>query len=256
MNETDYYNNTLWFCKVYNNLIEKALLRGLDKSKLDYYTERHHIYPKCMGGEDIENNYVLLTAKEHILAHMLLYRINPQVDGLLRAIALMLSLPRYDIMKVSLKLASYYREEAGKLQKDKVISEDQKIKISKAKKGKKLGKPSEEHRLKISKSKKGKGLGNEVRGPNNDIYSTVTECALAYDTTIGMIHYWIRNRPDKGFSYTGNNTDIPSSRRKKVQGPDGTVYNSMKECYEKTGHDRHTVLEWIRNHPEKEYKFI
>lgn len=256
MTEEDYNNNTLWFYRVYNNLVERAISRGLDKSKLNYYTERHHIYPKCMGGDDVDSNYVLFTAKEHILAHMLLYRLYPHVDGLLRAVALMLKVSRYSTMKVSLGLSAYYRDKAGMLQRDKTIPEEQKDKISKANKGKKLGKPSEEHRLKISKSKRGRGLGNEVRDSIGNIYPTVTDCAKAYNTTIGMIHYWIRKRPDKGFSYTGNSTDIPSSRRKKVQGPDGTVYESMKECYEKTGHDRHTILEWIRNNPEKGYRFI
>ena len=42
----------------------------------------------------------------------------------------------------------------------------------------------------------------------------------------------------------------------KVIGPDGTIYNSISMCAKSTGHDRHTIAEWIKNHPEKGYKFI
>lgn len=74
----EYYND-------YNQLIDQCLPRGLNKNKLDYYTEKHHIYPKCLGGKDVENNYVLLTSLEHIVAHILLYRSHPDSIKLLRA---------------------------------------------------------------------------------------------------------------------------------------------------------------------------
>ena len=74
----EYYND-------YNQLIDQCLSRGLNKNKLDYYTEKHHIYPKCLGGKDVENNYVLLTSLEHIVAHILLYRSHPDKIKLLRA---------------------------------------------------------------------------------------------------------------------------------------------------------------------------
>ena len=250
------YSNTLFFYRIYNRLVDKGLKRGLDKDKLDYYTEKHHILPRCMGGKDEDNNYVLFTAKEHILAHMLLHRLYPEIDGLLYAINLMLQCDKGTNMRVSIRMGAYYREDAGKLQRDKVISEEQKKKISESKLGKPLGKPSDEHRRKISESKKGKDLGNEVIDKDGNIFPTVKDCAKFHNTTIGMIHYWINKRPDKGFKYTGNHTKIPSSRSKKVQGPDGTVYNSMRECYEKTGHDRHTVLGWIRDNPDKGWKFL
>ena len=48
-------HNRLWYKKTYDSLIEKGKLRGNKKSELDYYTESHHIIPKCMGGTDEEN---------------------------------------------------------------------------------------------------------------------------------------------------------------------------------------------------------
>ncbi|UGO50234.1 putative homing endonuclease [Morganella phage vB_MmoM_Rgz1] len=63
--------------KIYDNLIKKGLERGLNKTKLDYYTERHHIVPRCLGGNDDTSNLVLLTAEEHFIAHRLLSKIYP-----------------------------------------------------------------------------------------------------------------------------------------------------------------------------------
>ena len=63
------YHNRLWYKKTYEALIDKGLNRVL---KDNIYTEKHHILPKCMGGKDEENNYVIFTAREHIIAHMLL----------------------------------------------------------------------------------------------------------------------------------------------------------------------------------------
>ncbi|UCR74239.1 homing endonuclease [Klebsiella phage vB_KpnM_5N] len=61
--------------KIYDNLISKSKLRGLDKSSIDAYTEYHHIIPSCIGGINTDDNKVLLTAAEHYLAHQLLIKI-------------------------------------------------------------------------------------------------------------------------------------------------------------------------------------
>ena len=44
------------------------------------YYEKHHILPKSMGGSDDESNLVYLTAREHFLAHWLLWRIHKNRD--------------------------------------------------------------------------------------------------------------------------------------------------------------------------------
>jgi hypothetical protein len=40
----------------------------------DIYYERHHIQPKSFGGSDNASNLVLLTPREHYIAHLLLYK--------------------------------------------------------------------------------------------------------------------------------------------------------------------------------------
>lgn len=59
--------------KHYDLLIKKAIVRQ-KKSNLDFYTENHHIIPVCMGGNNSKENMVRLTAREHYIAHELLYK--------------------------------------------------------------------------------------------------------------------------------------------------------------------------------------
>lgn len=65
---------------IYDSIIQKAKnleehREKLKKTKLGYY-ERHHIIPKCMGGDNSKENLVLLTYREHFLCHWLLVKIN------------------------------------------------------------------------------------------------------------------------------------------------------------------------------------
>ena len=43
------------------------------------YKERHHIVPRSEGGSDEPSNIVSLTAREHFLAHWLLYKADPSI---------------------------------------------------------------------------------------------------------------------------------------------------------------------------------
>lgn len=56
--------------KHYNNLINTR--KELSRSKKDDIFEKHHILPKCLGGSDEKTNLILLTPKEHFIAHLLL----------------------------------------------------------------------------------------------------------------------------------------------------------------------------------------
>ena len=69
---------------IYNNLIINAKSEYRIKYNGTYY-EKHHILPKCLGGDNSFNNLVLLTAKEHYIAHKLLILIYPKNKGLIFA---------------------------------------------------------------------------------------------------------------------------------------------------------------------------
>lgn len=59
------------YSKWYESLMHKAQLRGL----VNGYKETHHIIPRCFGGDDSKKNLVHLTAREHYIAHALLWKI-------------------------------------------------------------------------------------------------------------------------------------------------------------------------------------
>lgn len=56
--------------KIYNELIERSQCRVSSG-----YVENHHIIPKCFGGSNDKSNLTALTAREHFIAHLLLYKI-------------------------------------------------------------------------------------------------------------------------------------------------------------------------------------
>ncbi len=58
--------------KIHDSIIDNARKRKLPK---EVYTERHHVIPKSMGGDDEKNNIVILTGREHFIIHWLLYKI-------------------------------------------------------------------------------------------------------------------------------------------------------------------------------------
>lgn len=57
----------------YDRLISRARGRVLEG-----YRERHHVLPRCMGGDDSPGNIVELTAEEHYVAHQLLVKMYPR----------------------------------------------------------------------------------------------------------------------------------------------------------------------------------
>lgn len=61
------------YINLYNKLINtrKSLERKKGKG---IYFESHHIIPKWLGGSDKKCNRILLTAKEHFIAHLLLWK--------------------------------------------------------------------------------------------------------------------------------------------------------------------------------------
>lgn len=58
------------YTKWYQNIIAAAQSR----SNVTGYRERHHIRPKSLGGTDLPENIVELTAREHFICHILLIR--------------------------------------------------------------------------------------------------------------------------------------------------------------------------------------
>ena len=119
------------YTRIYNQIIERAQNR-----KLDEYVEKHHIVPKCIGGLDVKENIVKLTAREHFLCHMLLCEIYPQEPKLWYALWLM-AIGKKKCKHINLYKFTSREYEIIKLQfinhrKGKPINKSHKTKIGKS----------------------------------------------------------------------------------------------------------------------------
>ena len=161
------------YVKIYDSLITKCRPRGTDKRKLNYYTELHHIVPKSMGGEDTADNLVLLTAREHFIAHVLLSKIynNSEMNYALWIMC---------ITRTGVKIHSRFYESVrikhskrmSKLLKGAKRTESHKTNLSIALKGRLSPTKGKfltvETRKKISNSLKGKIQSEETRRKRSD----------------------------------------------------------------------------------------
>jgi hypothetical protein len=71
--------------KIYDNLVQSRKNRVIDG-----YVEKHHIIAKCLGGTDDKDNLVILTYREHFIAHWLLVKIYKNHSGINYAFLCML----------------------------------------------------------------------------------------------------------------------------------------------------------------------
>ena len=162
---------------IYQQLINKAKLENRKKSNTVYY-EAHHIKPKSFGGEgDCRNtkhpNIVLLTPKEHYIAHLLLVAIYPNSPAMYKALWNMCNVKKDLRFKPSAKTYCRIRKEYIKNTLGsnnhffgKTHSDESKLKIGLKAKGRQtfLGKThSEESKLKMRESQIGKLLSEETK---------------------------------------------------------------------------------------------
>ena len=162
------------YLKVYCNLIRKAD----NRTPPDGYTEKHHIFPKSIFGKN--NRIVVLTAREHYIAHALLERIciKRYGDENWKTIKMMYAFSFMNSKTNKNYYCNSYLYEGLRIRRSKIVSnmmkEYFKNNVSPSK-GRKLSEehrkklilantgrvPSAETRKKISDAKKGKIVHNE-----------------------------------------------------------------------------------------------
>ena len=232
------------YTKCYYNIIYKARLRNLPNN---VYTEKHHIIPRSLGGNNSKLNLVKLTAKEHFICHLLLTKM---LNGKLKykmifALNRMLHSPtkisRYTPSSRFYVLIRKYRSEAiSAVHKNVPESKESNQKRSATQKGIPKGPKTEEHKKKISLSKKGKPSRNkggttclkgltyeEIHGIEKAIQ--LKECRSAKlknrQFSEKTKQLWSTNRK-------GKNTGGDNSNAKPIS-IDGIVYSSKKEACQK-----------------------
>ena len=239
--------------KIYNNLIDKC--KNTDYPS-DTYTEKHHIIPKCMGGTNESSNLVQMSAREHIMAHILLSKIYPNVPGVVFAAYEMTTLKQEDRLATkwfSTRTLASLKENAMKSRKGegnpmygKKQSEETKKLISKINTGRKF---TEEQRAAHSIKMKNRIITEEWK---NNISKSM----------IGKPH------PHKSPNYTKegrqkmvdlckNRTGENHPNSKKIIDEDtNIVYNSITECAKAIGISRESLSYKLNHSSTKRFKFI
>lgn len=124
--------------RIYDFLINRAKLRG----PLIGYYEKHHVVPRCLGGDNSKENIVKLTAKEHYIVHRLLVHIYPEEHKLVYAFWAMCNGSRKNRLvpsprtyeQIKLKFSKLIKNRPGP-NRGRKMSRKTKKKISKSKKG-------------------------------------------------------------------------------------------------------------------------
>jgi hypothetical protein len=162
------------YLKHYIKLMRKAEQRGWTKKSAPCYVEEHHIFPTSVFGEN--RRVVYLMAREHFIAHLLLWRAYRKKYGV----------QHWKTAKTAhavWSMAGVTKNNAGRLPSAWQIAQariasseaksgenhwtvksgghtpETKQKMSNTRKGRKLGPRTEAHKQKISIGRKGKNLG-------------------------------------------------------------------------------------------------
>ncbi len=191
--------------------------RGRDKISGAIY-ENHHIMPKSLGGSDDQSNMILLTPREHYIAHWLLWRIYRNKE---------MAFAFYCMVKMNKRTenvtSSRAYEEAKLARREFIIENNKKYHTGKkiSEKDKELTSQrfknipkSDEHRKKISDSNKGK--------PKSDQHREKLSLSL-----IGK-HKWSDERKKShSEKVSGDNN---KTAKKVEQILDGVIINTFISC--------------------------
>ena len=153
----------MWYnyCMDYEKHYTKMISRARDRT-LDGYSEKHHIIPKCQGGNNDKFNIVRLTPEEHYVAHLLLVKIHPSNYRLLWAAVAMTNQTKN--MRRGNKLYGWLRRrfsmEMSKRPTGRKQTKEARRKMSESRRGVTRGPHSEKTKSKMSKASKGRKKSN------------------------------------------------------------------------------------------------
>lgn len=124
------------YTRHYNKLIERAP----KVRPFDYFTEGHHVVPRCIGGTD-DDGIAYLTPEEHYVAHLLLVKMYPNEPKLVYA-ANAMSTYKLNGRRLNNKSYGWLRKRHSKIVKEfltgKSRPDEVRAKISAAQKGRPL----------------------------------------------------------------------------------------------------------------------
>ena len=221
----------------YRSLYIRLIKRGLSmtEKELNGYNEKHHILPRCMGGDDNKENLVLLPVRYHIMAHIILLEVYPENNKIAITVGLMLNGSnsngpmniRTSIIekKFSSRLIAKSREKAKKL----ISGSNSPI----------LG---------------GKNPNSKrVISPEGKIFNSIKEASKYYKIPYMTITKWLSGESsDHGWSYYNcSKTDYTKIKRittlssKSIKDINGNIYSSIKDASVKTNTPYTTLRYWL-----------
>lgn len=197
----------------YYSIVDRAKKRTLAKNS---YVERHHVIPKSLGGTNEKSNIVSLTAREHLVCHLLLIKMTEGIAKSKMANAawrMVFSCKNHKRHKVNSRTYESLRikvaEAARERNKTYKHSDESKRKISESKINKKrakrteewveklrqanLGKKkspcSDERKKKISNAKTGVKLGPQSIDHRTKVSDSKKGKKIHVDTTTGRRYF-------------------------------------------------------------------
>lgn len=151
----------------YNAIIANAKLRTLLNTE---YSEKHHIIPRSLGGDDSKENLVRLTAREHFICHLLLTKMltgGSRAKMILALSCMTLESKNQSRHKLKSRQYDYIRTELSKCSQGsgnpsygRKRTEDEIARAVASRKANDINRPKYSHsaetRKKLSESRKGK----------------------------------------------------------------------------------------------------
>ena len=203
---------------IYYKITDRAKSRVLDE-----YTEKHHIIPKSIGGDNSKDNLVRLTPREHFICHLLLTKMTTGLNKRKMTFALWnicngrdhskkrlrykITSRQYHIIRLKVSQAS------SDLHKGKIVSQTTRNLISVARKGKLSGFKGRSHtdeNKKILASYRSKPCVS----PEGVIYSSTKEAGIAHNMSGVAIRGHIE-RGVSGWTYLNpKDQELAESKRK------------------------------------------
>jgi hypothetical protein len=147
---------------------QKLIAHAQKRVCINGYVERHHVFPKSLGGTDDSSNLVALTAREHFIAHMLLARMYG--GTMWYAITIMAKDGRGSSRSFEIarkKLSTLMKGNKNTL--GRKATDAEKEHMSKSRKGKKGHVQSEETRKLLSIANTGKKLSDATKAKLSEV---------------------------------------------------------------------------------------
>ena len=257
------YEHRVKYLNLYIRIIDRC--KTMTDEELSDTYERHHILPKCMGGTNDKENLVKMPVRYHIMAHIILVEAYPNNYKLLHPLNFLFG--KKDSKSKNIRdhhniLMKHFSTRTVALVKENQLrifrSKEYRDSIS-GKNSPNYGKPgkpmSEEQKAMVSKRHKGMKVDPEKikhwdkhhrKGKDNPRFGTTLPEEQKKQISNTVKNLWDNTDIYKKVRERLKVTGSESYKSKKVVGPDGTVYGSLKEAVEASEIPNTTLRSWMK----------